>query len=45
MPENVKQLGVAMTMYLSDHEGPYPMRLNGTDRNDVDQWSIRSSRT
>jgi prepilin-type N-terminal cleavage/methylation domain-containing protein len=35
---NVKQLGTAMTMYLGDHDGAYPMRLNGTDRDDVDQW-------
>lgn len=35
---NVRQLSAAMLMYVDDHEGLYPMRVDGTDNENVDQW-------
>jgi prepilin-type N-terminal cleavage/methylation domain-containing protein/prepilin-type processing-associated H-X9-DG protein len=35
---NVRQLSAAMLMYLDDHDGAYPMRVDGTDNENVDQW-------
>lgn len=35
---NVRQLSAAMLMYVDDHNGDYPMRVDGTDNKDVDQW-------
>lgn len=35
---NVRQLATAMTMYTTDNDGCYPMRLDGTDNDGVDQW-------
>ncbi|RYG35607.1 DUF1559 domain-containing protein [bacterium] len=35
---NVRQLSAAMLMYMDDHDGTYPARVDGTDNVDVDQW-------
>jgi len=35
---NVRQLSAAMLMYVDEHDGDYPMRVDGTDNEDVDQW-------
>lgn len=35
---NVRQLSAAMLMYVDDHDGTYPMRVDGTDNETVDQW-------
>lgn len=35
---NVRQLSDAMMMYLGDNNGCYPLRVDGTDNEAVDQW-------
>ncbi|RYG44965.1 prepilin-type N-terminal cleavage/methylation domain-containing protein [bacterium] len=35
---NVRQLSAAMIMYVTDHDGVYPMRVAGTDTVEADQW-------
>lgn len=35
---NVRQLSAAMLMYLNDNDGHFPLRIEGTDTVEVDQW-------
>lgn len=35
---NVRQLSAAMLMYVEDQDGHFPVRIGGTDNENVDQW-------